>query len=932
MELSETSKVSDTLIQIQNKGKTTVDALSKSMGAVIPTAAANSVSVQQLGASYAILTANGIKTEQTGTIIKAMFAELGKSGTIADKALRKLSGKGFKGLIDEGKTVADVLLILEKEATANGKSLSDMFGSVEAGTGALSLLSKGTENYDKVLAEMSKTGAAQTAADQIAATAKDKLASAWNKLKNAGVDAGEKLVPLFVDMVDGATNMIDKFTSLDDKTQKVILAIGGFVAVGVPLLGFTGMALTGLGSLATLAGTLAGALGITTVATTATTTAVAGTTVATTGLAVSMSAILAPLGLLVGVFGLAGVAAKSYTNYLDNEAVQGANHYISKLSEVGKGADKLGQDIATLETEHNNTMIDIMLGGDLGDRLPQLTADLKSFYAEEAKLKEEKLQKDIDFNKQMIESTDGATKAEFQKKLDSLNKQLEATKAANSKELKNTEQHFKDISTGKAEFNETDKAAFQAMHEEKITALIENNEAVKEAVANGDKNIDEIRQAARDTEVAKTIAHLSTTRETQLAALEQEKNDKITAITADKTLSDTARSEALLKINANYLEDKTLMQTNFAEQLGLTEKLGSDELALYDLRNGKLLTTQQQNNAQTLELTRLNNAAVLAGLDLHYQVINGKTVSFTSAELKQIESSNTQITESYNKYQKAHGLSTKEMESQFGSLNTHINKNKEKILGDNQIIKDNYSRVFNASGMSLADFEACFGTLNGAITGNKSLSIDANGNIISSYNGVKTNLGTFEKVVAEKLGNSAKNAKDASSKTVSANGLSKTSFNNAKTSASLYSKEIDTVNSKKVKDKTATFTMRVAGKSSYNAALAAMSSSRPVSFMTPTTTQIIDTVSPRFTRSGKSDSISDFGNVPKDINFDRTFKVEQAREGDTTNNININFDKVEIKNNDSYEDFAKKAAKYLDIELNKLKNKNKKMRGGSIYA
>lgn len=935
MELSETSKVSDTLIQIQNKGKTTVDALSKSMGAVIPTAAANSVSVQELGTSYAILTANGIKTEQAGTIIKSMLAELGKSGTIADKALKKLTGEGFKGLIDGGKTVADVLKILEKEAKKNGKSLSDMFGSVEAGTGALSLLSKGSEHYDSVLKEMSKTGAAQTAADQIAATAKDKLASAIAKLKNAFVELGEKMMPVFTGMVDGLTNAIDKFSGFSDGTQTAILAVGGFIAIGVPLLGFLGMAISGLGTLATLGGTLAGALGLATSATVATGAAVTGTAVATTGLAVSMSSILIPLGLVAAAFGLVLGSCKLYNNYLENNAVMGADYYISKLGEVGKQADKLGQDISTLEAEHANTMIAINLGGDLGDRLPKLTDDLKAFYAEEARLKEEKIQNDINFTKEMIETTEGATRKEFEVKLEGLNKQLTATKNANAEELKNSEQHFKDIMAGKTQFNETDKAAFQSMHEEKINALIENNEAVKQAVANGDKNIDEIRQATRDNEVAKTIAHLATTRTTELEALQQSHADKVAQIQSDKTLSDTARAEALEKINANYLEDKTLMQTNFAEQLALTEKLGSDELAMYDLRTGKLLTAQQQKDTTLLEMTKLNNDALLTGTDAHYKLIDGKIVSFTGKQVKDIDKANKDIESSWNARMTAEGLTSTQMESRYGTLSANQNKYSLEMAKSNDIVKKNYDTAFKASGLSIKDFEAKYGPLSSAIDNNKTLTVDANGKIVVANKKAEDSMKQFSKA-SDVLGTLGSNTTTSSSKIVDANGKSKTSFDDAKTATSNYAKEIDTVNAKTVNDKTATFTLKVAGKQQYNSAIEAMNAGRPMSLPipVPTTMPIVDTVSPRFSRgtnTNKSDSISTFDSfMPQSININS--KATPNTSSNTTNNFNLNFDKVEIINGDSYKEFAKKAVKYIDIELNKVENKNRKIKGGSIYA
>ena len=65
LEAEKVGEVSDILIQIQNKGKTTVADLSANMGKAIPTAKANKVGLDQLGASYAIMTSKGIATAET---------------------------------------------------------------------------------------------------------------------------------------------------------------------------------------------------------------------------------------------------------------------------------------------------------------------------------------------------------------------------------------------------------------------------------------------------------------------------------------------------------------------------------------------------------------------------------------------------------------------------------------------------------------------------------------------------------------------------------------------------------------------------------------------------------------------------------------------------------------------------------------------------
>ena len=86
--MGDSQKVSDILIQTQNKGKTTVGELSKSMGAVIPIANSVNFNMEELGASLALMTSKGIATSESATYLKSMLSELGKSGSVTDKALR----------------------------------------------------------------------------------------------------------------------------------------------------------------------------------------------------------------------------------------------------------------------------------------------------------------------------------------------------------------------------------------------------------------------------------------------------------------------------------------------------------------------------------------------------------------------------------------------------------------------------------------------------------------------------------------------------------------------------------------------------------------------------------------------------------------------------------------------------------------------------
>lgn len=250
LKTEDSTRIADLLITTQNLGKTTVDELSVSMGKVIPVANSVNFDINELSASYAQLTKNGIATAETGSYLKAMLSEIGKSGSVADKALRELTGKGFADLKKEGKDTSDILLLLDKYAKKNGKSLKDMFGSVEAGTAAMVLVKGEGKEYNEMLKAMqTSAGATQEAFDKMDATPAEKLKGAINELKNAGIKLGTNLLPIVTKFAEGLSNLVEKFNNLTPAQQQNIIKMGMFAAAAGPVLKITGSLVSGFGKL-----------------------------------------------------------------------------------------------------------------------------------------------------------------------------------------------------------------------------------------------------------------------------------------------------------------------------------------------------------------------------------------------------------------------------------------------------------------------------------------------------------------------------------------------------------------------------------------------------------------------------------------------------------------------------------------------------------
>lgn len=209
--MGEADKISDILINTQNKGKVTVAQLASSMGKIIPTANASNVSLEQIASGYAIMTSKGIASAESTTYMNSMLNELSKSGTGASNVLKKSTGKSFQDLMKDGKSLSDVLGILENSAKKDKKTLADMFGSAEAGKAALVLATNSGKDFNDMVKSMENSaGVTQEAFDKLNAEPLEKFKKSVNNLKVKGIEMGMAMMPLITNVMDGFL----KFTQL----------------------------------------------------------------------------------------------------------------------------------------------------------------------------------------------------------------------------------------------------------------------------------------------------------------------------------------------------------------------------------------------------------------------------------------------------------------------------------------------------------------------------------------------------------------------------------------------------------------------------------------------------------------------------------------------------------------------------------------------
>lgn len=235
---SDATQLSDYLITTQNLGKTSVDQLAQSVGKVIPLASAYNVQMDNLSSAYAVLTANGIATAESGTYLKSMLSELGDTGSDVSGVLLNSTGKTFAQLMEQGYSLGDVMSMLGDAVDGDSTAFNALWSSTEAGIGALSLFNAGADKYDSVLESMrTSAGATEKAYSTMADTtdkSKQRMENAFNNLK---ISVGDVLNPALTQVYEGFTNV---FAGMSDFVDEYPAAVAAISAIAVGVGGFTG--------------------------------------------------------------------------------------------------------------------------------------------------------------------------------------------------------------------------------------------------------------------------------------------------------------------------------------------------------------------------------------------------------------------------------------------------------------------------------------------------------------------------------------------------------------------------------------------------------------------------------------------------------------------------------------------------------------------
>lgn len=403
LKATEVTNISNQMMVAQNLGKTTFGEMASVMGNVTPTASALGVSTKELFSSLATLTANGIKTSEAVTGMKAAMSNIIKPTKEASEAAEALglkfdasevASKGWMGFIqgvkDKLKDVApefmsasDKVALLEAKMKSGGGSTKDlavelknakadmaalekgstsqlsafatMFGSVEALNTVLTLTSQqGVSLYNDSMNQMSDgTNLVDDAFNKVNNTSGKNLNKTLNELKNAGIKFGETLEPILSEVTDVIASLTKKLEGMDEGTMKTITNIGLFTVGLGAFLKIGGSALSVIGGVVKVAGVLSSTFGTASVAA-----ETAGVAVGGVGASASAAALLLN-PFTIGIVAV-GVAAVGINHLMSKEVIPAVDLFGNSCSTATQKAvtsymdldNKVGTSLLSMKANH----------------------------------------------------------------------------------------------------------------------------------------------------------------------------------------------------------------------------------------------------------------------------------------------------------------------------------------------------------------------------------------------------------------------------------------------------------------------------------------------------------------------------------------------------------------------------------------------------
>jgi TP901 family phage tail tape measure protein len=319
LQMSDAESVADSMFAAVQGGKTTFAELSASIFNIAPAAAAAGVSMQEVNAAIAALTAGGTPTAVATTQIRAALTGLQRPSKELDAIFQKLGFQTAQVAIEK-KGLGFALDAVKKASNGSNGELQTLLGSTEAVAAANVLAGTGAAKFSAELdRQANSAGAAAQAAAEIDKSFGREMERTKVAANNLAISIGTTLAPALSALNGVIEKVIGFFSNLSPTTKTVLVVFAGLAAAIGPIL-------LGIGSFIAIIPTLTAGL--------------AALKVAIGGITLSMAAATAGVSILV--YGLVQLSTElARTSQIKAQVQQ--QLLAESLKETAKEVDQLAK-------------------------------------------------------------------------------------------------------------------------------------------------------------------------------------------------------------------------------------------------------------------------------------------------------------------------------------------------------------------------------------------------------------------------------------------------------------------------------------------------------------------------------------------------------------------------------------------------------------
>lgn len=206
LEADQAGKVSDILFNTIRRGKTTGAELSATIGQIIPLASNMNLSFENLGASIATMTRQGINSAESTTQLQAVMTSLLKpSGELADAM--KSAGFETGEAVTSSDNFQEALQKVIDQTDGSQEALAALFPNVRALRGAIALTGAGASGFADDLESMATSSGSTAEAFDKQQLTFETLQNTFNKIS---ITIGSFFLPLVYTIVEALGDFAEK--------------------------------------------------------------------------------------------------------------------------------------------------------------------------------------------------------------------------------------------------------------------------------------------------------------------------------------------------------------------------------------------------------------------------------------------------------------------------------------------------------------------------------------------------------------------------------------------------------------------------------------------------------------------------------------------------------------------------------------------------